>query len=229
MNKSGSLCPAVKAADMIGDKWILLIMRELFLGSTRYNEFQRALPRISPTILSKRLKQLEADGLIVKKSAPGQKAQEYRLTRCGRELAPVVDQMSKWGLRWARRRIIDEDIDIAGFMWDFHRSLDITELPDGETVICIHFTDVDRHSKWWLVATDENVDLCTDDPGKDVDIFITGSQPTLVEIWMGDAELSAAVKAQTVTLIGSNHLCKTAPRWFARSRYGDIRPKRIVE
>ena len=88
-NQSGSLCPAVKAADMIGDKWTLLIMRELLLGTNRYNAFQRALPRISPTVLSKRLKQMEEDGLIIKKAVPGEKATIYHLTKCGRELAPL--------------------------------------------------------------------------------------------------------------------------------------------
>ena len=113
MNKSGSLCPAVKAADIIGDKWILLILRELFLGSSRYNDFQRGIPRISPTVLSNRLKKLEEHGLVIKKTKAGQKATEYRLTKSGRELAPVLDQLSRWGLRWARAQLTNDDIDVA--------------------------------------------------------------------------------------------------------------------
>ncbi len=229
MNKSGSLCPAVKAADIIGDKWVLLLMRELFLGSTRYNDFQRALPRISPTILSKRLKQLEQDGLIIKKPVPGQKANEYRLTRCGRELAPLIDQMSKWGLRWARRQIIEEDVDIAGFMWDFHRTLNTDELPDGETVFAVHFPELTQYARWWLIVTDESVDLCTDDPGKDVDLFITGSFPEMIAIWMGDTPLKSAVSDEAVFLTGESYLTKSADRWFPKSRYADIRPKRLME
>ncbi len=228
MNESGSLCPAVKAADMIGDKWVLLIMRELFLGSTRYNDFQRALPRISPTILSKRLKQLEADGLIVKKPAPGRRASEYRLTRCGRELAPLIDQMSKWGLRWARRQIIDEDIDVAGFMWDLHRSMDTSELPDGETVFCVHFPELPKYERWWLVACDGKVDLCTDDPGKDVDLFIAGALPVMVEVWMGDADIKTAMSKETILMTGAPYLAKSASRWFPKSRYANVRPKRLV-
>lgn len=228
LNQSGSLCPAVKAADMIGDKWILLILRELFLGANRYNAFQRALPRISPTVLSKRLKQMEEDGLLIKKTIAGEKATEYRLTKCGRELAPLVNYMSKWGLRWARRRMNEEDLDVGCFMWDFHRSLNTAELPDGETVFSIAFSDLDAHSKWWLVAKGDVVDLCTDDPGKEIDLYISSTLPALAEVWMGDTEVSSAIKADDVMLTGPAYLTRTASQWFPKSRYADVRPKRFV-
>jgi len=224
MNRSGSLCPAVKAADIVGDKWVLLILRELFLGSTRYADFQRGIPRISPTILSKRLKQLESNGLLIKKAVPGQKSTEYRLTKSGRELAPVIDQLSRWGLRWARRQIAEEDIDVAGFMWDFHRTLKTDELPDGETVFSIKFADLAERSKWWLIADGETVDLCTDDPGKDVDIYIAGSLEALAEVWMGDVDVRAAIKSESIFLTGADHLRRSSSLWFPKSMYADVRP-----
>lgn len=227
-NKSGSLCPAAKAADMIGDRWTLLLMRELFMGANRYNQFQRALPRISPTVLSKRLKQMEEDGLIIKKSIAGEKATEYRLTKCGRELAPLVNYMSKWGLRWARRRMNQEDLDVGTFMWDFHRSLNTSELPDGETVFSVSFTGLNAHSKWWLVANENVVDLCSDDPGKDVDLYISTTLPALAEIWMGDTDVHAAIKSDDLLLTGATYLVKSASDWFPKSRYSDVRPKRFV-
>lgn len=227
-NQSGSLCPAVKAADMIGDKWTLLLMRELFMGANRYNAFQRALPRISPTVLSKRLKQMEEDGLIIKKSVAGEKATEYRLTRCGRELAPLINYMSKWGLRWARRRMNEEDLDVGTFMWDFHRSLNTSELPDGETVFSISFAGLDAHSKWWLVANGDVVDLCTDDPGKEVDLYIATTLPALAEVWMGDLDVAAALKTEDLQLTGAAYLMRSASQWFPKSRYADVRPKRFV-
>lgn len=224
MNESGSLCPSIKAADIIGDKWILLILREMFLGGTRYNDFQRALPRISPTILSKRLKQLEANGLIIKKTTAGQKTSEYRLTKCGRELAPLTDQMAKWGLRWARRRLSEEDFEVGSFMWDFHRTLKIDELPDGEVVFCVNFPDQSENKIWWVIVNDKIVDLCTEDPGKDVDLFITGSLTDLVEVWMGDVDISTASKSGSVILTGASYLTKSASQWFPKSRYADVRP-----
>ena len=223
------MCPAVKSAEIIGDKWILLILRELFFGTTRFNEFQRALPRISPTILSKRLKKLEADGLIIRKTGPNDKTKEYRLTGCGRELGPVVEQMAIWGLRWARRSICDEDLDVASFMWDFHRTLNVAEMPDGETVISVTFPELKSYQNWWLVIERESVDLCTDDPGKDVDLYISSSLSSLVKIWMGDIDVKSARVSNAVMLTGSSHLMTSASRWFPRSSYADIRPVRLME
>jgi DNA-binding HxlR family transcriptional regulator len=85
-NVSGSLCPAMASADILGDKWTLLLLREMFLGTTRFGGFQKAIPRMSPSILSKRLKTLEAAEIIVRKPFPTAQAGEYRLTRSGREL-----------------------------------------------------------------------------------------------------------------------------------------------
>ena len=229
LNESGSLCPATKAADMIGDRWTLLLLREMFLGTARYNGFQRALPRISPTVLSKRLKQMESDGLIVRREIAGEKAVEYRLTRCGRELAPIVDYMARWGLRWARRRLDEEDLDVGGLMWDFHRTLRVAELPDGQTTFCITMPELESSERWWIVANDGVVDLCTDDPGKEVDLYITGSLPTLAAVWMGDRSVSTCVKQEELTLVGASYLVKSASQWFPTSAYAEVRPERFVE
>ena len=225
---SGSLCPAVKAADMIGDRWVLLIMREMFMGASRYKDFQRALPRISPTVLSNRLKQIEANGMIVKKVGAGDRITEYRLTRCGRELAPLIDQMSKWGLRWARRRIAEEDMDAGSFMWDFHRSIRTDQLPDGETVLSIQLSDVEKHTKWWMICKHGEVDLCTENPGKEVDLYLSGPLEAFASVWMGDQSAQQAIQDDALFLTGSSHLSRTANAWFPQSRYSDVRPKRII-
>ncbi len=229
MNESGSLCPAVKAADIIGDKWVLLILREVFSGSTRYKDFQRALPRISPTILSKRLKQLEANGLLVKKQSPGQKSTEYRLTPSGRELGPIIDHLATWGLRWARRQVGEEDIDVVGFMWDFHRTLNIAELPDGETVICVRYTNLSAYDSWWLIVNGGVVDLCNDNPGKEIDLYITAELQDLVSVWMGDVDIRAAIKSATIRLNGESYIVDSSAHWFPRSPYAEIRPERFVD
>ena len=228
LNKSGSLCPAVKAADIVGDKWVLLILREMFLGTTRYNDFDRAIGRISPSVLSGRLKLLEANGLVIKRQKPGQKATEYRLTRSGKELAPIVDHLSRWGLKWARRQMQDEDIDVGSFMWDFHRTLKLDELPTGEHVFCVQFPSLKSYAKWWLIAgggETSTVDLCTEDPGRNVDLYISGELPDLAAIWMGDVTVKSAMANGAVTLTGEAYLEKSAARWFPRSLYADVRPE----
>lgn len=222
MNKSGSLCPAVKAADIVGDKWTLLILRELFLGSTRYSDFERAIPRISPSVLSSRLKDMEAASLIVKRKPQGAKTAEYRLTRAGKELAPIVDQLSHWGMRWAKRQLEEEDVDVAAFMWDFHRTLKTDELPDGATVFSIQVTDQNRMDKWWIIATEGEVDLCTDDPGHDVHLYITAGLGNLASVWLGHIALKKMLESGDIVLSGEPDLERSAHRWFPQSPYAGI-------
>lgn len=213
MANTASHCPAVKAADIIGDKWTLLIIRAMILGATRYSDFQAAVPRISPSVLSGRLKQLADNGLIIRKGSGGQSA-TYHLTPSGRECEPLVFFLAKWGLRWAQRNIREENLDIGGVMWDFHRTLDTSELPDGETVISISLSDVDKHAKWWIVARNAEVDLCNDDPGKDVDLYVAAQLATIVEIWMGERTVDEAVRDEEMLLTGESHLMRSAHRWF---------------
>ena len=221
-NESGSLCPAVKAADMIGDKWTLLILRELFLGSSRYNQFQNAMPRISPSVLSGRLKQMENHGLIIKKNS------QYLLTKCGRELAPVTDYLARWGLRWARRQLKEEDLDVGCFMWDFHRTIKTSELPDGETVMSIQFPELETSSRWWIIANGSVVDLCSEDPGKEIDLYISGSLPVMASIWMGDTDIKQARNDNDLNLTGESYLVRSATSWFPMSLYSEVRPKRFI-
>lgn len=120
--------------DLIGDKWSLLFLREMFLGTTLFNRFQRALPRRPPSIFSKRLKMLEVAGIIVRKTAPAGRVLENKLTRSGREHGPIIEGMAIWGVRWRSRRIKALNYDVGGFMRDFHRTLKTQGLPDGQTV-----------------------------------------------------------------------------------------------
>ena len=102
MRSYGQFCPVVKSAEILGDTWSILIVRELLLGSTRFSELQRGLPRISPTVLNARLKELGERGIIAKRRLQGQRGHEYRLTPAGRELSSVVEALVVWGMRWAR-------------------------------------------------------------------------------------------------------------------------------
>lgn len=135
-----------------------------------------------------------------------------------------MDGLAKWGLRWARDQLCDADLDAGGFMWDFHRSLKIDELPEGDTVFCV----ILDQKKWWLVVKNKTVDLCNDDPGYDVDLYITGDLTLMASLWMGDSSISNAVNDRQLLLSGSSHLTKTISRWFPKSSYVDVRPERFL-
>ena len=128
-----------------------MILRELLLGTCRFNDFQRSLSRMSPTILTKRLRHLEQCGVVVRKPLSAQKGYEYRLTPAGKELEPLIETLAVWGMRWARDQMSDDELDVELLMWDIHRRILTQHLPDGQTVLCMSFNDLDKHKTRWLV------------------------------------------------------------------------------
>jgi len=220
----GQFCPIAKATELLGERWMLLILRELFLGSHRYSELQRGLSRISPSLLTKRLKQLEDAGIVVRKTQYGRKGHQYFLTPAGKELKPLIENLAVWGMRWARGQLRDEELDVEFLMWDIQRRLQIDELPDGETIFCFIFNDIERYNNWWLIVRADSVDLCTDNPGMDVDLYIRSSLRTMVEVWEGDLALQAALDDERIDTQGNKQLSKTMLSWFGINPYADVRP-----
>src|SRR3954453_15857231 len=93
----GQICPVSKAAELLGERWTLLIVRELVLGTQRFNDFQRALSQISPTLLTKRLNELQEAGLLIRKTLPDQRRIEYYPTAACKELKPIILGLGEWG------------------------------------------------------------------------------------------------------------------------------------
>jgi DNA-binding HxlR family transcriptional regulator len=222
MSGYGQFCPMAKATELIGEKWTLLVLRELLLGTTRFNDFQRAMSRMSPTLLAKRLRHLEECGIIIRKKISGQKGYEYRLTAAGKELGPLIEVLAVWGMRWTRGQLTDDELDVEFLMRDLQRRLQTEHLPDGETVICLIFDELTKHKTWWLVADGDVVDLCTDDPGKDVDLYINSSVRKIVEVWEGDLDIRTALRNGSVKAHGLRHLIRTMPDWFGVCLYKDV-------
>jgi DNA-binding HxlR family transcriptional regulator len=225
MTKYGQFCPVAKSAEILGDPWTLLIVRELLLGSCRFNLLQRGLPRISPTVLNTRLKQLEERGVINKRRLTGRRGHDYRLTASGRELLPIVEGLAVWGMRWALDEVKTSDCDVSFLMFDMQRRIDTTALPDGETVIGVHFTDLKKFGQWWLICKSKDVDLCYEDPGKDVDCFVSGTSRDMIDVWMGALPLTQALRSDRILVTGDRQLCRSLPRWFLLAVYaGTPRP-----
>ena len=222
MTGYGQFCPVAKATEIIGERWTLLVLRELLLGTTRFNDFQRAMARMSPTLLAKRLRQLEECGIVIRKKLSGQKGYEYRLTAAGKELAPLIEVLAVWGMRWARDQLTDDELDVEFLMREVQRRLNTEHLPDGETVICLIFDELTKHKAWWLLVDDDVVDLCTENPGKDVDLYINSNVRTLVEVWEGDLDIRKALRNGSIKAHGLRHLIRTMPDWFGVCLYKEV-------
>ena len=224
MIEYSQFCPLSKTAEVLGEKWTPLIVRELVLGSTRFSQFQRALPRLSPTVLNTRLAELAERGVIVRKRVPEQKGYEYRLTESGRELLPLLLAMSEWGMRWARRSIRDEELDVEFLMGDVRRRLDTGKLPDGRTVLKFTYTGLKDFAEWWVKIDNRKADLCLDDPGFEVDVYFTSDLKTMTEVWMGDLPLRKAQSDGRLKIVGPSTLLRNLAAWFPLHMHSGIRP-----
>lgn len=220
----GQFCPVSKAAEVLGDKWTLLIVRELLMGASRFNTLQRGLCSISPTMLTKRLNELCQAGLVVKRKIPAQKGYEYFLSSAGQELHPVLETMGVWGMRWAREGMPDGDLDPELLMLYLERSIDTEKLVGSETVIRFQFTDLTAMQNWWLVVKQDQVDTCVHDPGKEVDVYFTTDLRTMIEAWMGDISYKQAIADKRLKLIGPPELTRNVSQWIRPSMFDGIPP-----
>ena len=125
-------------------------------------------------------------------------------------------------MRWARGQLTDKELDVEFLMWEVQRRLDCDALPDGETVLCFIFEELSQYKSWWVVITDKNVDLCTENPGKDVDLYISSTVRTMVEVWEGALDLKLALRKRLIKTNGVQQLARTLPDWFGICLYADI-------
>lgn len=102
VTSSVSFCPRYhRASEIVGRRWSAAILRSMFAGATRFGEIQESIPDLSNRMLSERLKELEAEGVVEREVTPSTPVRvEYRLTQKGRELGPVVEALSQWAERW---------------------------------------------------------------------------------------------------------------------------------
>ena len=225
----GQMCPVSKAAEVLGERWTILILRELLLGTTRFNDFQRALSQISPTLLTKRLKQLQECGLVMRKTLPDQRRTEYQPTAAGKELKPIILGLGEWGMKWARGQMNDDELDVEMLMYDLHRRIDTSQLPGGRTVIKFHFLNLPKFGHWWIVLEENGKrELCVHNPAKPVDVDLTTDLRTMAHVWAGDIEIRAAKDAGSLQLKGNPTLIRTISAWLRPGMFAHVRPRTDV-
>ena len=194
------------------------------MGATRFSELQRGLSLISPTVLTKRLGELCDAELILRRKISGQRGYEYFLTQAGKETLPFILAIGEWGMRWARGGLQDSDLDIELLMLYMQRSIVTENLPGKDSVIKFVFTDQDVLKDWWLLVNGCNVDICLDDPGKDVDVYLATDLRTMVECWMGDSTYKAAIREKRMKLVGPSALTRNVQHWIKDATFAGIRP-----
>ena len=213
-------CPLSMAAEVLCTRWTMVLMRELIAGSTRFNDLRRGVPKMSPTLLSQRLKELEAAGIVERKPVPTERGVfEYQLSESGRDLREVVIAMGMWGQKWVESSLSLKNLDPSLLMWDMRRNLNPEPLPKVRTVIQFLYHDLPSSKRdWWLVIEPAGeVDLCWADPGFEVDLYVSTDLRTMTAIWMGITDV--ATEQERIEFTGSRKISKTMQTWLGLSPF----------
>jgi len=229
VNNYGQFCTVARGAEVLCDRWTPLVVREMLCGSTHFNEIRRGVPRMSPTLLAKRLRTLEEFG-VVRRLEAGH-GTSYELTPAGEDLRPIVMALGHWGAAWIGSRLAPRQLDAGFLMWDIRRFARVAEFPADRRVV-VHFELLDartREQNWWLVVQDGIVDLCRNDPGHELALQVVSTVRALTEIWTGDRSADDALRSHDIKVLGVR--CDTEALWrwlgtsaFATTRSATLRP-----
>lgn len=213
----GQFCPVAMAAEILGSRWTIPVLRELLSGSKRFNELRKGVPRMSPALLSQRLRDLEHAG-IVRREQNSAGGPEYRLTEAGEDLRGVVESIGGWGQRWIDAEISLRNLDASLLMWDMRRRIDAKPIPMQRAVIQFLYPEQTRtRQRWWLIVENGTADLCSVDPGFDVDLYVSSDLRTMTQVWMGLSTVAAEERAGKLILTGNPVLKRTAQQWLGFS------------
>lgn len=222
-------CPVAMAAEILGTRWTIVLLRELIAGSTRFNDLRRGVPRMSTALLSQRLKDLEAAGIIEKFPFEADRStHEYRLTDAGRDLQTVIESIGIWGQRWVSTDLSLDNLDPNLLMWDMRRNLNPTPLPSVRNVFEFQYTDLPASQQYWWVIVDPDgeVDICSVDPGFEVELYVKTTLRTMTSIWMGLSTVAGEKKQNNLELEGNRSLAKNMQTWLGLSPFA-VEKKRV--
>lgn len=213
MRGYGQFCPVAKAAEVFCERWTALLVRDLAAGATRFSELQRGVPLMSPSLLSRRLKELVAEGLVERR--PAARGSTYHLTPAGAEFVPMVEALGVWGQRWSRRQLADGEVDLGLLIWSLERGVDPTAFGGGRSVVHLTFTDQPKDKRqWWFVNDAGACELCLTDPGYDVDLYLVTTLPDMIYIVRGDLKLPAALESDRLEALGTARIRAALSRWL---------------
>src|SRR5262245_17401667 len=217
MRSYAQYCPVAKASEVLGDRWTLLIVREMIGGASGFNELQRGLPGISRSVLTDRMRALERAEIIERRTGPGGRTLEYRLTPAGRDLRPVVQAIGEWGATWSFTEPRSDELDPSLLIVWMARHVDRERLPLARTVVQFAFREPRR--RFWMVLEPGEVSVCLQHPGRGVDLEVDVDTATLYGVYLGRAELQGAIRAGGLTMRGPRTLQRAFGEWFTWSAF----------
>jgi DNA-binding HxlR family transcriptional regulator len=226
MRGYGQFCPIAVACETFAERWTPLILRELLFGARRFSEIRKAMPLISRTLLSQRLRELEDAGVVQSRPLPRGRGREYRPTQAAEEFRDVLERLGEWGQRWATTQFDPENLDLMMLMWDMHRRVDVSRLPARRVVVRFEFRSFPERCRGfrtcWLVLERQGCDVCLKDPGFDVDLVLSADAGAMARVWAGAITFAQALRAGGIRLDGPRELVRAFPTWLLLSHFAHV-------
>jgi DNA-binding HxlR family transcriptional regulator len=220
----GQFCPVAVACEIFAERWTPIILRELFNGAQHFNEIHRGIPLISRPLLVKRLRELEAAGVIAREALPNGRGR-YCLSEAGKEFAPIIEQLGTWGQRWTSR-VERRNLDAGLLMWNLRRRIVLELLPPRRVVVRFKYNGIPAtyrgYRVFWLLLERVQVDLCVVDPGFEVDLYVAADLAAMTRVWLGDELLESALRTREIEIVGKGELVKAFPSWLMLSRFAGV-------
>lgn len=221
----GQYCPLALATELLSRRWTILVISRLVDGCTTFNKIHEGVPRISPSLLSTRLSELEHAGIVQHKINKGSTRGTYEITDAGRELGPIIDQLAVWGQHWARDMNMD-DLDPGFLAWSMHLRMNLDAMPPGRTVLQFEFSGAPSDfQRFWLIKNEGKIDMCLKHPGFETDLLVNADLLRFIETWRGFRDLRQEIRQSRIRLTGPKELKKQFPDWLMLSMFADIERK----
>ena len=228
MKSYGQFCPVAKAAELFCERWTALILRDLAAGATRFAQLKRGVPLASPTLLSRRLKQLEQEGVVERHRSRSGRSWTYHLTRSGEEFAPLIHALGVWGQRWSRRELQKHEVNLTLLLWALEMSVKPAAFDGRRCVVKLTFSDQPEHCRnWWFLNENGRAELCFHDPGFDVDLYLITGLPDMIHIYPGDVSLAAALAQERLKAHGVGWARRSLRHWLVPSPFAHVKSKRV--
>jgi DNA-binding HxlR family transcriptional regulator len=227
MRTYGQFCPIAKAAEVFCERWTALILRDLVAGATRFSQLKRGIPLASPTVLSRRLKDLEAEGIVERRRSESGRSWTYHLTSAGREFAPIVEGLGVRGQRWSRRELKEHEINLGLLIWGLEMSVRPEAFGMRRCVVKLTFVDQPEATRhWWFVNDGGRAELCVEEPGYEVDLYLASTLPDMIYVYRGDLSVSGACAQGRIDVHGAAWARRALPRWLAPFPLAHVRSQR---
>jgi DNA-binding HxlR family transcriptional regulator len=226
----GQFCPVAMACEVFAERWTPIILRELIAGSHRFNEIHRCMPLISRALLARRLRELDAAGVITSVPSSRGRGREYHLSESGLEFRAAIEALGTWGQRWTAR-VQPQNLDAGLLMWNLRRRIARDKLPERRVIAHFSYSGFPATyrgpKKFWLILERSGVDVCLSDPGHEVDLYVEADIAAMASVWLGDISFAAALRAKKIRLTGIPALARQFPSWLLLSHFAQV-PRRVA-